>query len=104
MEVFQIFKIEEKALKECKKRNSNFIVSILTTTCGGWVGGSKEVQNLSIEISNKVPNEKNFILLEYNGVKAYISKSLKLKEDILIYQKLRIPFIGPIYGSKGILI
>lgn len=104
MEVFKIFKIEEKALKECKKKSSNFIISILTTTCGGWTGGGRKVQNLSIEISNKVPDEKNFIILEYNGVKAYISKYLKLQEDILIYQKIKIPFIGPIYGAKGILI
>ena len=40
--------------------------------------------------------------MEYEGVKVYLHKSLFLNEDIHVYQKLKIPFLGSVYGVKGV--
>lgn len=98
-----MIKIDEKSLKVAKEKNSNFIINLITTTCGGWGSNGSQIQNLSVEISKKVPKKK-FNTFEYEGIKVFINKSLKLGDEILIYQKLKLPFIGAIYGAKGIII
>lgn len=53
----------------------------------------------------KTFDDKNlYNIYEYEDIKVYIHKSLKTSDDIYIFQKAKIPFIGPIYGSKGITI
>lgn len=99
-----MIKIDEKSLKVAQEKNSNFIINLITTTCSGWGSNESQIQNLSVEISKKVPKKKFFNTFEYEGIKIFINKSLKLGDEILIYQKLKLPFIGAIYGAKGIII
>lgn len=99
-----MIKIDEKALKIAKEKNSNFIINLITTTCGGWGSNGSQIQNLSVEISKKIPAKNAFHNFEYEGIKVFINKSLKLGEEILVYQKLKLPFIGAIYGVKGVIV
>ena len=99
-----MIKIDEKSLKIAKEKNSNFIINLITTTCGGWGSNGSQIQNLSVEISNKIPVENAFYNFEYEGIKVFINKSLKLEEEILVYQKFKLPFIGAIYGVKGVVL
>lgn len=52
----------------------------------------------------KNSSKNDFHSFEYEGIKIFINKSLKLEEEILVYQKLKLPFIGAIYGVKGVVI
>ncbi len=90
-----MIKIDEKALKNSKRKKiQNFIINLITTTCGGWGSNGSQIQNLSVEISKKIPVKNAFHSFEYEGIKVFINKSLKLGEEILVYQKLKLPFIG----------
>ena len=40
--------------------------------------------------------------MEYEGVKVYLQKGLILNQDIHVYQKLKIPFLGSVFGVKGV--
>ncbi|MFD3156412.1 hypothetical protein ACFIJ5_06055 [Haloimpatiens sp. FM7330] len=39
---------------------------------------------------------------EFKGVKVFISKALTIQDEIYIYKKVNLPFIGTIFGCKGI--
>jgi len=40
--------------------------------------------------------------MEYEGVKVYLHKGLIISKDVHVYQKLKIPFFGSIFGVKGV--
>lgn len=91
--------IEEKALKYAKEKSGAFIVKTISAS-GGCCDVS--VKDLCIEFSTDFKENKNFTSYEYNGVKVFIEKYLELQEDVLIYQKIKLPFIGNVFGTKGI--
>lgn len=91
--------IEEKALKYAQEQKGSFIVKTISAS-----GGCCDipVKELCIECLVDFKENKNFDAYEYKGVKVFIEKYLQLEEDILIYQRWKLPFIGNIFGSKGI--
>ncbi|MCT8977650.1 hypothetical protein N4T77_13705 [Clostridium sp. CX1] len=91
--------IDKKALEYAQERNGSFIVKTISAS-----GGCCDVpiKDLSIEFLVDFKESSNYKSFEYKGVKVFIEKYLQLEEDILIYQKMKLPFIGSIFGSKGI--
>lgn len=91
--------IEEKAFNFAKQNNGNFVVKTISAS-----GGCCDVpiKDISIEFVTNFKENNNYICYEFNGVKVFIEKWFQLDEDILIYQKLKLPLIGNIFGSKGI--
>ena len=39
---------------------------------------------------------------EYQGIKVFLSKELKVKDNIHVYQKLKLPFMACTFGIKGV--
>lgn len=91
--------IHESALVTAKKLHSSFVVTVYRAPicCSGGT-----VRTVNIDLHENFTPTNSFQEIEYEGVKVYISKDLKLKEKASIYKKLNIPGIGPIFSSKGI--
>lgn len=93
--------IEEKALEYAKQKEGSIVVKLISSS-GGCCEMS--VKGLCIEVIKDFKPSKYFDCYEYEGIKIFIEKELKLEEDILIYRKLKLPVIGTVLGSKGISI
>ena len=91
--------IEEKALNFAQQKEGYFLVKIISTS-----GGCCDVpiKDISIEFIKEFKHNSNYTCHEYEGIKVFIEKDLQLDTDILIYQKLKLPLIGSIFGTKGI--
>ena len=91
--------IDNKAINAIKKQNSVLVIKSVVNSCG-W--GGTPTRSLWIETQKNCSNLEQFILMEYEEVKVYLHKSLILNSDIHVYQKLKIPFFGSIFGVKGV--
>lgn len=91
--------ISDKAINALRKQNSVLIVKSFVNSycCGGT-----STRNLWIETKKNCSHLEQFILMEYEGVKVYLHKSLNLNKDIHVYLKLKIPFLGTIFGIRGV--
>lgn len=91
--------IEEKALNFAQQKKVNFLVKTISAS-----GGCCDVpiKDITIEFIKDLKSNNNYICYKYEGVKVFIEKGLQLDENILIYQKLKLPLIGSIFGTKGI--
>jgi hypothetical protein len=94
-----VLTIEKKALNFAQQNHGNFVVKTISAS-GGCCDVS--VKDISIEFIKDFKSNNNYICYEYEGVKIFIEKGLQLDADILIYQKLKLPLIGNIFGTKGI--
>lgn len=91
--------IEEKALNFAQQKKGDFLVKILSTS-GGCC--DVPVKEISIEFIKDFKINDNYACYEYEGVKVFIENGLELAGDIFIYQKLKLPLIGTIFGTRGI--
>lgn len=92
--------ISNTALETARNVNGSFVVSIINSpTCCS--GGARKSFGVDL-CENFTDRNNSYIVFQYEGVNVYISKILKLKDKVEIYQKIKLPFIGPIFGSKGI--
>lgn len=91
--------IDEKAINYAQKNKGHFIVKTISAS-GGCC--DVDIKSISVEFIKDFKDNKNYKTYEYNGIKVFIEKWLKLEENILIYEKFKIPIIGHIFGSKGI--
>ena len=91
--------IDDKAINTIKKGNSVLVIKSVVNACG-WGGTS--TRSLWIETQKSFSPSEQFILMEYEGVKVYLQKGLILSNDIHVSQKLKIPFLGSVYGVKGV--
>lgn len=91
--------IEEKALNFAQQKKGDFLVKIISAS-GGCCDVS--VKEISIEFIKDFKTNANYTCYEYKGVKVFIENGLELDEYIFIYQKLKLPLIGAIFGTKGI--
>lgn len=91
--------IEEKALNFAQQKRGDFLVKIISAS-----GGCCDipVKDISIEFIKAFKTNNNYTCYEYKGVKVFIENGLQLDSDVLIYQKLKLPLIGNIFGTKGI--
>lgn len=93
--------IEDKALSSIKKKGSNLVIKLVSPKSCGWAGGV--IKDLWIEVVKNFKDKSNsFYVYEFNEINIYIHKSLKVSDEIYIYQKYNIPILGPIYDVKGI--
>jgi len=91
--------IDDKAINTIRKGNSVLVIKSVVNSCG-W--GGTPTRSLWIETQKNFSPSEQYILMEYEGVKVYLQKGLILNEDIHVYQKLKIPFLGSIFGVKGV--
>jgi len=92
--------IEEKALNSAKEINGSFVVKTLETS-GGCC--EVEVKDIIVELkTNFDGSSKNFEMYEYEGIKVFIEKYLKVDENIKVYQRIKLPIIGNIYKVNGV--
>lgn len=96
-----MLKVDEKILNSMRGKSTSLVVKTVSSSCG-WGGG--QVKSLWIEAIKNFDDKNLYNIYEYEDIKVYIHKSLKTNEEIYIFQKAKIPFIGPIFGSKGITI
>lgn len=98
-------KIDNKALNYVKDKELCFVVFIksipVECECGNIHNDIKTIK-IKVLFENEVLDKEPYDIYEYNGIKVFISKDLKVVGDINVYQKARIPFMKPRFGVKGI--
>lgn len=93
--------IEQKALDYAKNNEGSFVVKTISSS-GGCCDMS--IKEICIEFTKDFKVNKNYKDFTYKDIKVFIEKGLQLDEEILIYQKMKLPFIGIMFGSKGIYV
>ena len=96
-----MIKIDDKILTTLKKSGSDIIIKTISTSGGCCEMG---VKSLCIEPSKKFSGSSYYNEFSYDGIKIFIEKFLKLEDEIYIYEKVKLPLIGQIYGVKGVSI
>ncbi|MCI1945095.1 hypothetical protein [Clostridium luticellarii] len=94
--------IDDRALNYAREKEGDFIVKTVSAS-GGCC--SMEVRDITIEFSKDFKGSKKiYNSYNYKGVNVYVEKGLELGEDVLIYEKIKLPLIGSMFGSKGIYV
>jgi hypothetical protein len=92
--------IEEKALDAAKEKNGFFIVKTIKAPGGCF---DNEIKDIVVELHHELKGSGlGYTVLEYQGVKVYVERHLKILEDVLVYQRFKLPVIGRIFKVKGI--
>lgn len=91
--------IDSKAISAIKIKDSVLVIKSVVNSCG-W--GGTPTRSLWIETQKNCSPLEQYTLMEYEGVKVYLHKSLILNEDIHVYLKLKLPFLGSVFGVKGV--
>ena len=91
--------IEAKAANTIKKSNSVLVIKSVVNSCG-W--GGTPTRSLWIETQKSFSPSEQFIEMDYQEIKVYLHKSLNLNKDIHVYQKMKLPFLGSIFGVQGV--
>lgn len=96
--------IESKALKYVKNKNLCFVIKLISRSVEcEWNGTRTQARSLKVKIYYEDEIEKeNYDVFEFEDVKIFVSKELKIKGNISIYRKLKLPFMQPIFGVKGV--
>ena len=94
--------VQEKAVKYIKKVHGILLIRnrVKSVTC--WTGTTTSVASLSIEIVKDFKKEETYNEYEYNEIKIYIEDNLILKENANIFILAKIPFMKPLFDSRGI--
>lgn len=92
-------KLDEKVLHYAKNRGLDMVVDLHVGNSGGWCG--VPTRRLRVESEKNFEMKPHFDLMEYEGVKIYIHKGVKLKDDPCIFQWKKFWFFPPIFGVKG---
>jgi hypothetical protein len=93
--------IDEKALTYAKKNKGSFIVKTISAS-GGCCEMS--VKSISVEFLKDFKENEKYHIHEYDTIKVFIEKGLKVEDNIFIFQKIKLPLFGHIFSSKGISI
>ncbi|MEY7999904.1 hypothetical protein AB8U03_06795 [Clostridium sp. Mt-5] len=92
--------IDDRALNYAREKGGDFVVKTISAS-GGCC--SMEVREITIEFSKDFKGSKKvFNSYNYNGINVYVEKGLEMEEKVLIYEKVKLPLIGSLFGSKGI--
>jgi len=92
--------IEEKAFAAAKEKNGVFIIKTLAAPGGCF---DNEIKDIVVELHHELKgSERGYTMMEYKGIKVYIERYLKIHEDVRVYQRFRLPFIGGIFKVNGI--
>lgn len=100
-----MIKMDSKALDFIKGKNICYVTKIKRTSvdcdCGG-VSTNVGTLKLKVLYETEVFDKDLYDIYEYQGAKLFVLKNLKIVGDIEIYQKVKIPFMEPQFGIKGI--
>jgi hypothetical protein len=92
--------IEEKAFAAAKEKNGVFIIKTIGAPGGCF---DNEIKDIVVELHRELKgSEKGYTMLEYEGIKVYIERYLKIHEDVRVYQRFKLPVIGGIFKVNGI--
>jgi len=92
--------IEEKALEAARDKDGAFVVKTISAS-GGCC--DTDIKEIVVELHKDFKgHEALYSVIEYQGVKVFIEKYLKVGEDVLVYQRFKLPVIGRIFKVKGI--
>ena len=92
--------IEEKALAAAKEKNGVFVVKTIKASGGCF---DNEIKDIVVELHHELKgSELGYTVMEYEGVKVYIERYLRILDDVLLYQRFKLPVIGGIFKVKGI--
>ncbi|MGE5628835.1 MAG: hypothetical protein ACM3X7_12150 [Solirubrobacterales bacterium] len=92
--------IEHKALIAAKEKNASFVIKTLSTS-GGCC--DMDVKDIVVELKEDFKGTYNhFHIFEYDGIKVFIEKYLKLEDEIKIYERVKLPIIGSIFKVMGV--
>ena len=101
-----MLKIDNEALNYFKDKKLCFVVRLETTPieCDCCSGAPKNIKALKTMVlfETEVLDKECYDTHEYEGVKVFISKDLKVASDINVYHKAKIPFMKPKFGIKGV--
>ncbi len=98
-------KMDDKALNFVRNKNLCFVAGVKKTQINCDCGGcNSNVQTLRVKVlyETEVLDKYLYDVYEYQGVKVFVLKSLKVTGDINVYQKSKLPFMEPKFGIKGI--
>lgn len=90
--------INNRAFETAVKKNSSFVIKPVTVPCG-WAGS---IKSLGIELMKNFNDDKNYSVMNFQGVKVFIHKSLKIGENIEIIESIKLPILGSSFRVKGI--
>ncbi|OAA94875.1 hypothetical protein [Clostridium coskatii] len=100
-----MIKIGNKALNYAQSKSLCFVVLIKNTEidcdCGNIHNHVKTVKIKAL-FETEIIDKELYDIYKYTDIKVFILKDLKIAEDINIYQKVKIPFMKPTFGVKGI--
>ncbi|MCH3963887.1 MAG: hypothetical protein LKE46_06395 [Clostridium sp.] len=92
--------IDDKALEYAKKNRGGFLVRTISASSGCC---SMEVKEISVEFIKKFPEVYTGYKLEsYKGINVFIENGLEFEDKITIYQKIKLPLLGTVFGAKGV--
>ncbi|CAB1245456.1 hypothetical protein ACFHWD_16035 [Clostridium sp. MT-14] len=92
--------IDDRALEYAREKGGDFVVKTVSTS-GGCC--AMEVREITVEFSSDFKgSNKIFNRYNYKGINVYVERGLEMEEEVLIYEKAKLPLIGNLFGSKGI--
>jgi hypothetical protein len=101
-----MIKIDNNALNYVKGKNLCYVVRTKTTSINCDCGNcNADVKTLKVKVlfETEVLDKELYDIYEYQGVKVFVLKDLKIVGEINVYQKAKIPFMQPNFGIKGIM-
>jgi hypothetical protein len=99
-----VLKINNKVLKYAQEKKLCFVVNIenIPINCD-CCNTNIKTPKTKILLETEVEDKEYYDVYEYQGVKVFILKDLKIVGDMTVYQKMKLPFMEPGFGIKGII-
>lgn len=99
-----MLKINNKALKYAQEKNLCFVISIenIPIKCDCCNTNLKTIKT-NISLETEVEDKECYDIYEYQSVKVFVLKDLKIVSDMKVYQKSKLFFMEPRFGIKGII-
>lgn len=105
-----MLRIDDKVLDYVKNQNLCFLVKghvdDIKCDCCRTEANFKKVE-VKILYESEIKSyyedyEDTYNIFEYQNVKVFISKDIKLDNDVFIYEKVKLPFRDHSFGIKGV--
>ena len=100
-----MLKIDDKVLDYVRGKKLCFVVNIQNTPvdcdCSNCHTNIKALK-IKVLFETEVLDKECYDIYEYQGIKVFVLKDLKVAYDINIYLKTKIPFLQPKFGVRGI--
>lgn len=92
------FDINSKTISAIKESTGAFFITQFI--CNTWSGITKSLwSGVSKPKDEKLGTYDEY---EYQGIKIYINKNVKISETLQVQVKLKIPFVKPSFSVRGV--